>query len=148
MVCQRPPALLAHPPASLVPSSSSALRAKAPPFGYLAPLGSFIPTSAGWLYLAVVIALCSRKIVGWSLADNLRADLVIDALQQALGSRRARFPRLSSTATVEEAEGNSGAGRRASQQPVWQRHLPRAPARGGDAPKHVRARQSPSQRLD
>ena len=37
--CHRPPALLARPPASLFPSSSSALRAKAPPFGYLAPLG-------------------------------------------------------------------------------------------------------------
>ncbi len=51
---------------------------------------TFIPTAAGWLYLAVVIDLCSRKIVGWSLADHLRADLVIAALQQALGSRRAR----------------------------------------------------------
>ena len=69
--------------------SGAALRAKAPPFGNLVPLGSFIPTSAGWLYLAVVIDLCSRKIVGWSLADHLRADLVADALRQALGSRRA-----------------------------------------------------------
>ena len=68
--------------------SGATLRAKAPPFGYRAPLGSFIPTSAGWLYLAVVIDLCSRKIVGWSLASHLRADLVADALQQALGSRR------------------------------------------------------------
>lgn len=50
---------------------------------------TFIPTSAGWLYLAVVIDLCSRKIVGWSLADHLRAELVVKALQQALGSRRA-----------------------------------------------------------
>jgi transposase InsO family protein len=49
---------------------------------------TFIPTSAGWLYLAVVIDLCSRKIVGWSLGDNLRAELVTDALRQALGSRR------------------------------------------------------------
>ena len=49
---------------------------------------TFIPTSAGWLYLAVVIDLCSRKIVGWSLAGHLRADLVSDALKQALGSRR------------------------------------------------------------
>jgi transposase InsO family protein len=48
---------------------------------------TFIPTSTGWLYLAVVIDLCSRKIVGWALADNLRTQLVIDALQQALGSR-------------------------------------------------------------
>lgn len=46
-----------------------------------------IPTSAGWLYLAVIIDLCSRKIIGWALADNLRAQLVIDALKQALGSR-------------------------------------------------------------
>ena len=44
---------------------------------------TFIPTSAGWLYLAVVIDLCPRKIAGWSLADPLRADLVIVALQQA-----------------------------------------------------------------
>ena len=49
---------------------------------------TFIPTSAGWLYLAVVIDLCSRKIVGWSLAGHLRAELVAAALQQALGSRR------------------------------------------------------------
>lgn len=48
---------------------------------------TFIPTSTGWLYLAVVIDLCSRKIIGWSLADNLRTPLVIDALKQALGSR-------------------------------------------------------------
>jgi transposase InsO family protein len=50
---------------------------------------TFIPTSVGWLYLAVVIDLCSRKIVGWSLADHLRTDLVADALNQAMGSRRA-----------------------------------------------------------
>ena len=49
---------------------------------------TFLPTSAGWLYLAVVIDLCSRKIVGWSLAGHLRAELVVDALKQALGSRR------------------------------------------------------------
>jgi putative transposase len=48
---------------------------------------TFIPTATGWLYLAVVIDLCSRKIVGWSLANHLRSELVSDALQQALGSR-------------------------------------------------------------
>jgi putative transposase len=48
---------------------------------------TFLPTSGGWLYLAVVMDLCSRKIVGWSLADNLRTPLVVAALQQALGSR-------------------------------------------------------------
>ena len=48
---------------------------------------TFIPTRAGWLYLAVVIDLCSRRIVGWSLGDHLRSDLVVAALRQALGSR-------------------------------------------------------------
>jgi transposase InsO family protein len=48
---------------------------------------TFIPTSTGWLYLAVVIDLCSRRIVGWSLADHLRSDLVLDALRQALQTR-------------------------------------------------------------
>jgi transposase InsO family protein len=51
---------------------------------------TFIPTSTGWLYLAVVIDLCSRRIVGWSLADHLRSDLVLAALHQALHSRPAR----------------------------------------------------------
>ena len=50
---------------------------------------TFIPTSAGWLYLAVVIDLCSRRVVGWSLGENLRSDLVVAALRQALGSRPA-----------------------------------------------------------
>lgn len=48
---------------------------------------TFIPTSTGWLYLAVIIDLCSRKVIGWSLADNLRSQLAIDALKQAIGSR-------------------------------------------------------------
>lgn len=51
---------------------------------------TFIPTSAGWLYLAVVIDLCSRRIVGWSLANHLRSDLVVAALAQALATRPAQ----------------------------------------------------------
>ncbi len=50
---------------------------------------TFIPTSTGWLYLAVVIDLCSRRIVGWSLDDHMRSDLVLDALHQALQTRPA-----------------------------------------------------------
>jgi putative transposase len=50
---------------------------------------TFIPTNAGWLYLAVVIDLCSRRIVGWSLADHMRSDLVLDALRQAIETRPA-----------------------------------------------------------
>jgi putative transposase len=51
---------------------------------------TFIPTSAGWLYLAVVIDLCSRRIIGWSLAHHLRSDLVLDALLQALQTRSGK----------------------------------------------------------
>jgi len=42
-----------------------------------------IPTAKGWLYLAVVIDLYTRKIVGWKLADNMRSELVAEALQNA-----------------------------------------------------------------
>lgn len=49
---------------------------------------TFIPTASGWIYLAVVIDLCSRKIVGWALADHMRNELVSNALKQALSSRR------------------------------------------------------------
>ena len=48
---------------------------------------TYVPTLEGWLYLAVVIDLCSRKVVGWSMADHLRAQLCLDALAMALRSR-------------------------------------------------------------
>jgi len=48
---------------------------------------TYIPTTSSWIFLAVVIDLCSRKIVGWSLAQNMRAELVVNALHQALQSR-------------------------------------------------------------
>ena len=51
---------------------------------------TFIPTSLGWLYLAVVMDLCSRRIVGWSLASHMRSELVLDALRQALQTRTHR----------------------------------------------------------
>jgi transposase InsO family protein len=37
----------------------------------------------GWLYLAVILDLFSRKIVGWKLGENLEADLVVSALRNA-----------------------------------------------------------------
>jgi transposase InsO family protein len=45
-------------------------------------------TDEGWLYLAVVIDVYSRKVIGWSFADHLRAELVIKALEMALWNRR------------------------------------------------------------
>lgn len=48
---------------------------------------SYVDTDEGWLYVAGVIDLCSRKIVGWAMADHLRTDLVSDALGMALARR-------------------------------------------------------------
>ena len=49
---------------------------------------TYVPTGEGWLYLAGVIDLCSRKLVGWAMADHLRTDLVADALRMAVARRR------------------------------------------------------------
>jgi putative transposase len=46
------------------------------------------PTDTGKVYLAVVLDAWSRRVVGWSIADHLRAELVVDALQMALWRRR------------------------------------------------------------
>lgn len=51
---------------------------------------TYIPTQAGWLYLAVVIDLYSRKVVGWSMADNMRVKLVNDALMMAIWRRKPK----------------------------------------------------------
>ena len=49
---------------------------------------TYIRTQQGWLYLAVVIDLFSRKIVGWSMDDNMETPLVNNALHMALNNRK------------------------------------------------------------
>lgn len=51
---------------------------------------TFIPTAVGFLYLAVVLDAWSRRIVGWAMANHLRTELVLDALEMAIGQRRPR----------------------------------------------------------
>lgn len=48
---------------------------------------TYVSTQEGWLYLAVVIDLYARRVVGWSMAEHMRTDLVLGALEAALGSR-------------------------------------------------------------
>ena len=48
---------------------------------------TYIRTSEGWLYLAVILDLFSRRVIGWSMADHMRTELVANALKMALGSR-------------------------------------------------------------
>jgi putative transposase len=45
---------------------------------------SYLPTDEGWLYLAAIKDMATREIVGWSMADHLRAGLCVDALVMAL----------------------------------------------------------------
>jgi putative transposase len=49
---------------------------------------TYVPTRQGFLFLAVVLDACSRRIVGWSMAAHLRAELVVAALDMALQHRR------------------------------------------------------------
>jgi transposase InsO family protein len=49
---------------------------------------TYLPTAEGWLYLAVVEDLFSRRIVGWSMAATMTSRLVVDALELAWGRRR------------------------------------------------------------
>jgi putative transposase len=49
---------------------------------------TYVPTTAGFLYLAVVLDACSRRIVGWSMATTLATSLVLNALEMALSTRR------------------------------------------------------------
>ena len=49
---------------------------------------TYISTWEGWAYLATVIDLASRRVVGWALADHMRTDLVADALRMACVQRR------------------------------------------------------------
>jgi len=49
---------------------------------------TYIPTRMGWLYLAVVMDLFSRRIVGWSMSDTIDSELVQSAMRQALADRR------------------------------------------------------------
>jgi len=55
---------------------------------------TFIPSRAGWLYLAVIIDLYSRAVIGWAMHKRMRTDLVTDALKMALMRRKVRSPLL------------------------------------------------------
>ena len=49
---------------------------------------TYIPTGDGWLYLAVIVDLCSRFAVGWAMSDRITRDLTLAALEMALARRR------------------------------------------------------------
>jgi putative transposase len=49
---------------------------------------TYVPTLSGFLYLAIVLDVWSRRVVGWAMANHLRTELVLDALDMALAQRR------------------------------------------------------------
>jgi len=51
---------------------------------------TYIPTAEGWLYLAVLLDLFTRKVVGWAMRDHMRAELTIAALTMAIQRRRPK----------------------------------------------------------
>ena len=51
---------------------------------------TYVPTHEGWLFLAAVMDLYSRKIVGWSMRDDLEAPLVVDAISMAITRRKPK----------------------------------------------------------
>lgn len=63
--------------------------AEAPDRLWVADL-TYIPTWSGWLYLAMVLDVYSRKIVGWAMDTNMRTELILDALQMAITQRQPR----------------------------------------------------------
>lgn len=67
---------------------------------------TYVHTDEGWLYVAAVLDLCSRRIVGWSMADHMRAELVGDALEMAMARRQP--PVRASEASGETSGGTSG----------------------------------------
>jgi putative transposase len=75
---------LAAPAPDLVERS---FRADGPDRLWVADI-TYIPTWAGWLYLAVVLDVFSRRIVGWSMREHLRTELVVEALEMAIHNRR------------------------------------------------------------
>jgi putative transposase len=53
---------------------------------------TYVRTWEGWMYLAVVMDLCSRRVVGWAMESHMRTELVLEALAMALGERLPEGP--------------------------------------------------------
>lgn len=51
---------------------------------------TYLPTATGWLYLAVVIDACSKRVIGWAFSTSLATDFVITALRMAIQRRGGR----------------------------------------------------------
>ncbi len=77
----------AAPAEDLVKRAFAPAAIEAPDRLYVADI-TYVRTWEGWLYLAVVLDCFSRRVVGWAMADHLRAELCLDALEMAVERRQ------------------------------------------------------------
>jgi transposase InsO family protein len=82
----RPKTTDSRHPHPIAPNRLTAVRVKRPDEVWVSDI-TYIATAGGWVYLAGVMDLCSRKIVGWATADHLKSSLVQAALDQAVAGR-------------------------------------------------------------
>lgn len=69
------------------------------------------PTSTGKVYCAAVLDVSTRKVVGWSIADRMRSELIVDALQRAIWRRHPALGRSCTRTGVDSTrDGSSGTG--------------------------------------
>jgi putative transposase len=66
---------------------------------------TYISTGEGWIYLAIFLDLFTRKIVGFSIADHMRSELVIEALTMALGRQERLLTRIKARSTQLKTTG-------------------------------------------
>jgi transposase InsO family protein len=64
---------------------------------------TYVPTWTGFLYLAVVIDVWNRRVVGWSMVERMTADMVLSALNMALTQRKSPRHQPTPTPTPERA---------------------------------------------
>ncbi|MBE1588218.1 transposase InsO family protein [Nonomuraea angiospora] len=100
---------------------------------------TYVPTWEGFVYLAVVLDVFSRRIVGWAMADHMRTELVTDALAMAIHQRRPRQV----SGVIHHSDKGSSTPRSPSASDV---NRP-APARRRAAPGHALTTPSPKASL-
>ncbi len=87
---------------------------------------TYLATREGWLYLAVIVDLFSRKVVGWNLGERMTASLVCDALDDAV---RARRP---APGLVFHSDRGSQYASRAFRRRLWRNRMRQSMSRKGD----------------
>ena len=87
---------------------------------------TFIPTQEGWLYLATILDLYTRRIVGWAMAERMTSDLTVTALKMALEQRQpaAGLIHHSDNPTIAQALSDKGASTRGGAHPPFRSRQP------------------------